>query len=83
MALRQIYKILAKKLDVRLPYILQGFLDSSRLEDVDLTKKMFLETYESNNIELQLPGKIVKSFWSFRLPESVNLLGGECFSEYG
>ena len=79
MALRQIYKILAKKLDVRLPYMLQGFLDSSRLEDVDLTREMFLETYESNNIELQLPGKIVKSFWSFRLPESVKMFRGDFF----
>ena len=42
-ALHQIYKKLAKKMGLKLPFILQGFLDSKMLEDVDPNQDIFLK----------------------------------------
>ena len=59
-ALYQIYKTLAEKMELKLPYISQGFLDSKMLEDVDPNKDIFLnkDVYDdSKQPELPYKGK--------------------------
>ena len=61
--LHQMFTIMAKKMELRLPYILQGFLDSKMLEDVDPKKDIFLNKNVNDNSEQpELPYQ-GKYFW--------------------
>ena len=45
LALHQIYKMLARKMKLKLPYILEGFFNSKMLGDVDQSKDIFMNKY--------------------------------------
>ena len=59
-ALHQIYKTLARKMELKLPYILQGFLDSKMPDNFDQAKDIFFykdSKEDSKQTELPLQGK--------------------------
>ena len=51
-ALHQIYKMLAKKMELKLPYILQGFLDSNMLNNVDKNVNIFMNKDPKDDFKL-------------------------------
>ena len=63
-ALHQMFTIMAKKMELKLPHILQGFLDSKMLEDVDPKKDIFFNRNVNDNSEQpELPYQ-GKYFWA-------------------
>ena len=48
-ALHQIYKTLARKMDIKLPHILQGFSDSKMLNNVDQNGDIFMKKHSKDD----------------------------------
>ena len=51
LALRQIYKLLAKKMNLQLPYILQGFFDSKMQDRAAQDDDIFMIDYTEDNFK--------------------------------
>ena len=51
LALRQIYKLLAKKMNLQLPYILQGFFDSKMQDRAAQDDDIFMIDYTEDNLK--------------------------------
>ena len=59
-ALHQIYNMLARKLELKLPYILQGFLDSEMQNNLDQNRQIFMNKHSKENspkMQISIQGK--------------------------
>ena len=59
-ALHQIYKMLASKMQLKLPYILQGFLDSEMEDSIDQNGQIFMNKHpkdDSQHMVISIQGK--------------------------
>ena len=60
LALHQIYKMLASKMELELPYILQGFLDSEMEDSIDQNGQIFMNKHpkdDSQHMGISIQGK--------------------------